>query len=326
MFESVREMRGARTIVEESAALQPDEDVVIVTDWEAAEVAERIAAAARERDANVTMTLMDPREHEGNEPPDSVAAAMYEATVVFVIVSRSISHSDAVEAGLDSDRRWIMMTQFAPEQLIDGAIYADFEAMQPKIEAMADRFSEADSATVTSPQGTEVHVGLSGREGNAVNGLAREPGGAGGPGAMEANVAPVEGTTEGTVVVDGAIPDFDIGALSEPITLEIEDGAVTDVEGGVVAEKLRRVWEGYDDPGVYNVAQLAVGMNPEVTAFDDHFITAHCRYGNVHFGIGKSTVLGGTVEAPVHFDVMLGEADLELDGELVVENGRTIHV
>jgi leucyl aminopeptidase (aminopeptidase T) len=103
--------------------------------------------------------------------------------------------------------------------------------------------------------------------------------------------------------------------------MEMEDGAVVSVDGGEEAETIERVWAEYDTPAVYNVAQLAVGMNPECPEFTDDFSTNHGRFGNVHFGIGTSTILGGETQTPVHFDAMMGEATLELDGEVVLEDG-----
>lgn len=152
-------------------------------------------------------------------------------------------------------------------------------------------------------------------------GIAHEPGTHTGLVHIEANIAPIEGTTNGTVVFDGAIPNLDIGVLHEPVTMEIEDGAVTDVEGGKAAKKIERVWAEHDDPAVYNIAQLAVGMNPECEEFTDGFSHNHGRYGNIHFGIGTSSNLGGVTRAPVHFDAMIAEGTLRLDGETILSKG-----
>ncbi|XVH33454.1 aminopeptidase (plasmid) [Haloferacaceae archaeon DSL9] len=319
---SVQEMKGASIVVETCAAVQPDENVLVVSDWQVADVAERIAAAAKERDANVTMTLMDPREYDGNEPEETVAAAMMEADVIITPVHRSITHSSSVAQAKENGARVISMVKFTEEQLIKGGLYADYEGMRPHCEEMARKFTEASEARVTSPQGTDVTVGLEGRDGNAHPGIADEPGEFTALVHIESNIAPVEGTTDGTVVFDGAIPNLDIGVLETPVEMEIEDGAVTAVDGGKEAQKIARVWAAHDDPAVYNIAQLAVGMNPECPDFNGWFSNDHGRYGNVHFGIGTSSNLGGTTRAPVHFDAMMAEPTLELDGEVVVEDGE----
>ncbi|MFB6113627.1 MAG: aminopeptidase [Halodesulfurarchaeum sp.] len=321
-MQSVQEMKGASIVVDTCAGIQPGEDVLVVTDWEVADVAERIAAAAKERDAAVTMSVMDPREYDGNEPEETVEAAMMEADVIITPVHRSITHSSATARARENGARVLSMVKFTPEQLRTGGLYADYEGMRPHCEAMAETFSEASEARVTSPQGTDVTVGLEGRDGNAHSGIATEPGEFTALVHIEANISPVEGTTNGTVVFDGAIPNLDIGVLEEPVTMEIEDGMVTSVEGGRAADRIRSVWDEHDDPAVYNIAQLAVGMNPESEEFNGWFSNDHGRYGNVHFGIGTSSNLGGTTRAPVHFDAMMAEPTLELDGEVVLEDAE----
>jgi 2,5-dihydroxypyridine 5,6-dioxygenase len=321
-MDSVQEMKGASIVVETCAAIQPDEDVLVVTDWKVADVAERVAAAANERDANVTMAAMGPREYDGNEPEETVAAAMMEADVIITPVHRSITHSTATAEAKENGARVVSMVKFTQEQLVRGGLYADYEGMRPHCEEMARKFTEADEARVTSPQGTDVVVDLEGRDGNAHPGIADEPGEFTALVHIESNIAPVEGATEGTVVFDGAIPNLDIGVLEEPVTMEIEDGAVISVEGGKEARTIERVWSEHNDPAVYNIAQLAVGMNPECPEFNGWFSNDHGRYGNVHFGIGTSSNLGGTTRAPVHFDAMMAEPTLELDGEVVVEDGE----
>lgn len=318
----VQEMEGASIVVETCAGIQSGEDVLVVTDWRVSEVAERVAAAAQERGANVSMTSMEPREYDGNEPPATVAAAMKHADVIITPVYRSITHSDAISEANEAGARIISLVKFTKEQLIEGGLYADFEKMRPHCEEMAQRFTEADEARVTSPQGTDLTMDLKGRDGNSHPGIAREPGSFTALVHIEANISPVEGTAEGTAVFDGAIPNLDIGVLDDPVEMEIEEGSVIEVSGGSAAQKIEEVWAEHDDPAVYNIAQLAVGMNPECKEFNDFFSNNHGRYGNVHLGIGTSTHLGGTTRAPVHFDAMMGEATLEFDGEAVVEDGE----
>lgn len=319
---AVEEMKGASIVVETCVGVKPGEEVLLVADWRVAEVAERVAAAAKERDANVTMTMMDPREFDGNAPPDTVAAAMMEADVILMAVWRSITHSPPTRHALEAGARAISLVKFTPEQLTTGGLYADYEEMLPHCNEMARKFGEADTARVTTKKGTDVTFGLEGRPGNSHPGIAHESGEFTAAVNIEANISPVEGTTEGHVVFDGSIPNLDIGVLDDDVIMDIEDGAVTNVEGGKEAQKIKRVWEAQDDPAVYNIAQLATGMNPECTDFNGWFQNEHGVYGSVHLGIGTSSALGGTTQAPVHFDAMMSEPTLILDDEVVLEDGE----
>ena len=319
---TVEEMKGASIIVETCAGIEAGEEVLVVTDWRVADVADRVAAAARERDANVTLTSMDPRELDGNSPPPTVSAAMMEADVIFTAVHRSITHSPENQQALQEGARVVSLVKFTPEQLITGGLYADYESMKPRCEEMAELFTDADEARVTAPNGTDATFGLADRPGNSHPGIVRNPGEFTAAVNIEANISPVEGTTEGTLVFDGSIPNLDIGVLSEDIEMAVEDGAVVDIEGGKEAKKIERVWNEQNDPAVYNIAQLAVGMNPECRDFNGWFQNEHGVYGSLHVGIGTSSSLGGTTQAPVHFDAMMSDPTLELDGETVLEDGE----
>lgn len=321
-MQSVKEMKGASIVVEDCANIDSGESVVVVTDWRTAEVGERVAAAARERDAEVTLTSMEPREYDGNEPPAPIERAMQGADVLILPVYRSITHSEATQQALENGARVVSMVKFNSEQLITGGLYADFEEMQPHCEEMAQKFSEADEARVTTPAGTDAVFGLEDRPGNSHSGVVENPGEFTALVNVEANISPVEGTTEGRLVFDGSIPNLDIGVLDEDVIMDVEDGSVVNVEGGSEAETIAEVWEEHDDPAVYNIAQLAVGMNPECEDFNGWFSNEHGVFGSVHVGIGTSSNLGGTTRAPVHFDAMMSDATLELDGEVVVEEGE----
>lgn len=319
---SIEEMNGANVVAETCAAIEPGERVLVVGDWRTATVAERVAAAARNLDAEVSMTLMDPREYDGNAPPETVAAAMQEPDVVITPVHRSITHSEPTQEALANGVRVISLVKHTPEQLVTGGLYADYEAMQPHCEEMATKLGEADRAHLTSPSGTDATFDLGGRPGNAHTGIADSPGEFTAAVNIEANVSPVEGQAEGRLVFDGSIPNLDIGVLSEPVSMQVEDGAVTTVEGGDEAERIAEVWAAHDDPAVYNIAQLAVGMNPECTSFNGWFSNEHGVFGSVHVGIGTSSTLGGTTQAPVHFDAMMSDPTLRLDDEVVLEDGE----
>lgn len=320
----VQATKGAKRIVEYCADVQPDEQVVIINDWNDSGAARLLAIKSKDRGATVNMMVLDRREHRGNEPGDAIVSGLLEADIIFQLTRPALVHTDAYETVMnETDARWFILPGLTTEKLIDGGLYADFDEMTPKAEKVAQLFSDASTAKVTSPQGTDIKFDLTGRQGKAVSGFARKPGTTAAPGNIEANIDPVEGSASGTVVVDGGVSDFGIGTLHEDIHLEIDDGLVNDISGGAYARMIDDILSEYDTPAVYNIGQLAVGMNPEVRVFSDDAVDLHGRYGNVHIGIGHSSgFLGGETRSPTHFDVMLSEPTLTLDGEPLLERGK----
>jgi leucyl aminopeptidase (aminopeptidase T) len=44
--------------------------------------------------------------------------------------------------------------------------------------------------------------------------------------------------------------------------------------------------------------------------------------GTCHIGIGTSLTLGGNIKAPIHYDLVIWNPTIELDGEIVIEKGE----
>jgi len=316
-------MRGARKIVEVCAAVKSGERVLIVTDSASPmpEIAECLAAAAHERDAEVVVTVMSPREVDGAEPPQAVIDALKASHVALLPVSYSISHSEGVRAAMTTGTRVASLVAFTKDMLIRGGIEADFGKLRKRCDAVAAMFTEATEAVLTSPGGTNIRLQLKGRPGNSHPCIVDKPGKFTAIPNVEANVSPVEGEGEGIAVFDGSIPNLRMGVVDAPVRVEVRGGSIVNIEGGRHADILRRIWSKQDDPSVYNIAQLAVGLNPECVPFTGVWLNDHGAEGTVHLGIGTSASLGGHTQSSLHFDGMMYRPTLRLDGKTVIEDG-----
>jgi leucyl aminopeptidase (aminopeptidase T) len=55
---------------------------------------------------------------------------------------------------------------------------------------------------------------------------------------IECSSSPIEGTSEGVIIVDASIPYYGIGLVSEPIRFDVSKGRVTKISGGYQADFL----------------------------------------------------------------------------------------
>ena len=316
--------RGAKVIVENCASIKKGEKVLIVTDFETVRSAQIIAEAAYAIGAEVTIGIMSPREVDGQEPPETIAAAMKKAEVILTPVSKSITHSKAVKEALAEGARTLTLTAISEEVIASEAFQADFKKQRPICEKVAQLFTQAEEVKITTPAGTNLKVSARGRKGNAHGCIVDSPGRYSSAPNIEANFSPVEGTMEGTFVADASIPYLGIGLLSTPVTCTVEKGRVVKVEGGKEAEKLKKIWEEQHDPNVYNIAQVAVGLNPKIKAVVGRLGCAYDEgaFGTAHIGIGTSTSLGGKVKASTHFDALMNRPTIELDGKVLLKDGE----
>jgi len=286
------------------------------------EIADSVARELVVAGAEAVTCIMPRRERDGQEPPAPVAAAMREAQVIFSPVSISITHTRAMRAALEAGARAVLMTAYTDEILTSpGLIDTDFEAQAGVCHRLGDAFTQGDGVRLTSPRGTDLRFSIAGRRANVLTNIP-DPGELAPVPDIEVNVVPVEGTAEGTLIADASVPYLGIGVLREPIVCEISDGFIIRMEGGEQAETLLRDLESHADRNCFNVAELGVGLNPNARLtglmLDDEGVM-----GTIHIGIGTSHTLGGNVVAPTHYDLLMWDPTIEVDGK-AIQQGKAI--
>lgn len=317
----VATLPNAHRILEHSGSLHASERVVIVTDYEKVDLASVVAAAARTLTEEVNLLVMAPRELDGEEPPEAIAAALRHADLVVSLVARSITHTSAVLDALNNGARGLMLSAFTESMLLGGGIDHDFRTHRPVCRLVADLLGNAQRARLTTPMGTDLTMDLSDRPGNAHTGVVEGPGELTTVPNVEASVSPIEGSAAGKIVGDASIPYYQIGLLTEPVEMMVEGGRVTTVTGGRQAQQIAQQMAEQDDPNVYNIAQLSFGLNPECR-MQGVMLEDEGVYGTSHIGIGTSSLLGGTVKAKMHFDIIMWNPTLTLDDDVVLRDGE----
>jgi 2,5-dihydroxypyridine 5,6-dioxygenase len=323
MAESKREL-GARKLVTVNGRVRPDENVVVVTDEKLVEIAGLVSSAATKVGAKVVTCIMPQRSQDGQEPPAPVAAAMAEANVIFSPVSVSITHTRAVRAALDRGARAILMTAYTEEIITSaGLLETDFAAQAALCRRMGAVLTDGEMLRLTSPRGTDLSFSIVDRRVNVLTNIP-DPGELAPVPDIEVNVVPLEGSANGTFIADASVPYLGIGVLDEPIVCKVEDGFITSMTGGDQANVLRKALEVHNDRNCFNVAELGIGLNPnaELTGrmLDDEGVL-----GTIHIGIGTSHTLGGYVVAPTHYDLLMWNPTIEIDGH-VVQSGAEVLV
>jgi len=312
--------KGAGKLMEACARVKPEENVLVVTDFKRVKIAQVLATAAFERGAEVMIAIMTPRKGHGQEPPVPIAEAMKKADVIFTPVSYSITHTESMKRALESGARSLVMTEFTEDQLISGGIEADFDELKVICIRMAEAFEKSKEVLLTTPGGTRLSMRKEGRPGNAMYCIV-EPGQLSPVPNVEANFSPLEGTAEGKIVADASLPYIGIGVLREPVVATVEKGMITGITGGEQARKLADDLKARNDPKVYNVAELGVGLNPK-SIMQGIQLEDEGVFGAVHIGIGTNLMLGGNVKAAIHYDLIMWEPTIELDGKTVLEGGN----
>jgi aminopeptidase len=188
-------------------------------------------------------------------------------------------------------------------EFVYGACLLDWDAEEERMQAIKERFDRARRVRIVG-DGTDVTLGIEGREGVVSAGFRNMPDG-------EVFYCPVEDSAEG-VITFSEYPAVYLGNDVERARLVFRDGRVVeaDAEGG---EKfLQQVLR--TDDGASRLGELGLGCNPGITRFTRNVLFDEKIAGTVHLALGGSyTYAGGKNESAVHWDMV---KDLRRGGEL----------
>lgn len=313
---------GAKRILEVCAGVKKNEQVVLVTDPGYQSTAEALAVAARTLGAEPTVVMMPRQEAHCVEPPAPVVAAMMAADVVLMPTTYSLSLSQTRFNVQEKGVRLLNLSQIGYEQLVSGGVMADFEAQREVVDRIAAELNKGGIAKVTAPSGTDFEVELIEGAVDKEYGMAREPGTFTPCPDIEVACIPKAGTGWGTVVVDASFTVPSIGIVRSPVSIKLEKGKVVLIEGQQQAQDLKRYFESFEDPSVYNLAELGIGLNP-AAQIRGNMLEDEGAYGTAHVGFGHNYPLG-SLKAPTHFDGVFTSPTIEIGGALVMEDGELV--
>lgn len=316
---------GVRRLLEVCVALRPRERVLLVTDTAFdVDIVAAFALIVKEMGAEPVIVAMERRPVPGAEPPETVAAAMKAADVILELTSQFIGSSRARIDACTGGARYLVLVQLGRANLLEGgAVWADFDGLKPVAERLGDVFTRAKRIRFVTAAGTDLTASIEGRRGRPLVGLAREKGGYAAPPDIEVGVAPVEGTANGTIVVDGALLLMAEGLLREPVRISVKDGLAVTVEGREAHALLEMIRRCHDDPRMYNLAEMSIGLNP-LGRVSGLALESEAALGTAHVAFGNNLAYGGHVDAPGHLDCLLRDITLYLDDELIVDGGQFI--
>lgn len=150
---------------------------------------------------------------------------------------------------------------------------------------------------------------------------------------------PNEGSARGRVVIqpgDIVILPY-CRFVQDAVRLEIRDGHIVAIEGGLDA-KLMRDWledgkTGDDDRDPFAVSHLGWGLNPQARWYwmalngdepERNRAAARVFPGNFLFSTGPNSQGGGKRTTRGHYDVPMRDCSITLDNKLIIDKGRIV--
>jgi leucyl aminopeptidase (aminopeptidase T) len=299
--------------------------VLIVSDFETPkEVLDALVSATLSLDHEVSVATYAADLRSSAEPPRPVAEAMAAADVALLATRRGLAHTEATLGAARSGTRCIFMDGVTLDMLCHGAAAADYDKVAVLAARLGDRWNQGSTVRVRSDLGGDLVASIAGRRAWELAGRVFSESWFGLSGCCafpdgECGVAPVEGTANGTVVFDMSTQS--LGALTEPVCLEIVDSWIVGVTGGRQADQLSAELDAAGDENAYYCpAEIAIGINE--AAHETGLLREDKKLlGSCHIAYGANSDIGGEVHSSVHVDGLIRKPTIEIDGEAVVVDG-----
>jgi 2,5-dihydroxypyridine 5,6-dioxygenase len=196
----------------------------------------------------------------------------------------------------------------------------------------AERLEGAMEIRVVSKAGTDLKMRKKGRKGLTQYGISDEAGRWDSWPSGFLYCAPEEETASGTLVLDVGDLLVMLGRyVAEPVRMTIEKGTIKKIDGGVDAVLLEERMDQAKDPEAYIISHIGWGTDTRARwseiaqrGTEEGARDVRSTYANVQVAFGANYRLGGKNQTMAHEDLILRRATFELDGKIIVENGRII--
>ena len=310
--------RAVKTVVRQCMGIQPGEDVLVICNPVTEEIGALMRIEAQGDGADATLAVISERDSHAAEPPRPVAAAMAAADVVLAPTIQSISHTEARKLASEEGVR-VGSLPGVTEEMLGRLMTSDLEEIRRRGWAIVALLNRASEARITCGHGSDLRIGLEGRLGIVDAGELGNRGAFGNLPCGEGFIAPLEGTTEGVLIVDGSIAG--VGLLDTPTALTVREGHLVEATGPD-GSQLLELLTAHGDDGT-SVAELGIGTNEEAV-LTGNILEDEKILGTCHVAFGASAAIGGTVQVPVHLDCVVLEPTVEIDGETIVSGGELL--
>ncbi|HOK00015.1 MAG TPA: aminopeptidase [Termitinemataceae bacterium] len=319
--------KAAQIAISEALKVQQEEKVLIVTnpDHEVSLIARALYDSAL--DAGGRPVLMyQPVKTQLDFAEELVLAAFQAKPEVFISLSaeklgkdrQGIAHPYEHE-GIQFDHIFHLQMYgektcrafWSPSTTLESFIRTvpiDYSILSRRCAKIKEVLDAAVAVHITAPAGTDITLGLKGRQARLDDGDFSRPGTGGNLPAGETFISPENDTAQGVIVFDGSISlhQGDI-LIHSPIRCQVERGYITSIEGGEEAALLRETiqlaeYNAYEyektgklAPGngatyaknARNIGELGIGLNP-AAHISGNMLEDEKAFHTCHFAIGHN--------------------------------------
>lgn len=254
---------------------------------------------------------------------------------------RALKQSEEAPSNIiyDGKRRWIGTEVPTPGQarslgldwpvlhtLFWEAMKVDYPALAGQARQLAERLGQARQIRLRDGSGRTDFIlsqAAGGRPLELDDGIISEEDVAGGAVYLnlpsgEVCFAPPEQSARGRVYIEAT---FWQGQPIRGLELEFEGGIVRPLRAEEGFELFCEVVQNSGGDSA-RLGEFGIGLNPAVTRLTGLTLLDEKMIGTCHLALGENRALGGVNDSALHWDLVVQNAILEVDGEILLKEGR----
>ena len=339
----------AQVVVQDVVAVKKGERVLIIANPQTNEIAQDLFMASAQAGGVPTLVFQSDKTSFDNANPEVLAAIATEPEVCFSISNIKLGKDPEATAkpyktedGQEYthifdyllDGKKTMRGVWTPGITVDmmnRTAAIDYKELGERCKKLDELFKGAVNVYVTAPGGTDLKIPVKDRKLMFDDGDFTKPGTGGNIPAGEVFISPVVGGSEGVIVYDGSMTFADGDSILEtPIMCRVENGFVTEIEGGAEAKRLlktiteaeqrsvqyekdKKLPEGQG--AVYkknarNIGELGIGLNP-AAQITGNMLEDEKAFHTCHFAIGEN--YDNDAPSLIHLDGVVREPTITLE-------------
>ncbi len=299
--------------------LQKEENLLIITDEVEKEIGLALYEAGKKLCREAIYVEMKSREVNGQEPPAQIAELMKMFDVVVCPTFKSLTHTNARREAVKAGARVATMPGITRSTMVR-CLSANAKKVVELTERVKNALENGKEIHVISKNGTNVKMNIDGRRIIPSTGVLKNRGDSGNLPSGEVYLAPVEGSTNGTIVFDGSIAG--IGILKNPVTVTVKDGYAIKFSGKTEAKHLQKMLEKVGT-NARAIAEFGIGTNYKAKIIG-HILEDEKVLGTVHIAFGNNLSMGGVIDVPIHIDGLIKKPTVLIDDIVIMDMGKLL--
>lgn len=331
-----RELELGLSIIQKNLGFEPGNSILVVVDQPMLEQEAAIwfEAAKNLEDTKIKLLVLEGLTQSGQKTISELNQACKTADITLLQTSFSLTHTDAALAGTNNAGR-VASLPMVNYEMLTRTLAADYQQIYELGESLKKAIQSGNEIRITSPFGTDITAKI--RQDGIINDggiigageIGNLPGG-------EVFFAPLEGSTNGTWVINGSLADFEKKTSPQnPIKLIIKNGYVTKIKPATTinqpqptqqsAQVAKQFWEllSKTGPQAFNVAEIGIGTNQSTNPLGE-IIEAEKAYGTAHLAVGNNKFIGGSINVPIHLDGLTLEPTITIDNQVLLKEGEFV--